>query len=196
MKLIHKFLAEIDARWKPAGGGPIRLKIIGSAALMLQADYERGTKDGDVLEADEITPAVREQLLALAGPKAALFQKYRMYVEIVTRAIMFLPQKPVFRPVPGLALSNFSVEVLDLTDVVVSKLKRLNQNDISDIEAMAQMRLLHHARLVERFEAAVDFHSTSAYAEDFPKCIANLNRIERDYLRVPESAIELPDWMQ
>lgn len=196
MKPIHRFLAEIDERWKPAGGEPIRLKIIGSAALMLQADYERGTKDGDILEAAEITPAVREQLLALAGPKSALFQKYRMYIEVVTRAIMFLPQKPVFHPIPEPAMRNFSAEALDLTDVVVSKLKRYNQNDAADAEAMARLGLLDHARLVERFEAAVDFHSTSAYAEDFGRFIANLNRVERDFLRVPESMIELPDWLQ
>lgn len=196
MKLIHRFLAEIDERWKPAGGEPIRLKIIGSAALMLQADYERGTKDGDILEAAEITPAVREQLLALAGPKSALFQKYRMYIEVVTRAIMFLPQKPLFRPVPEPAMRNFSAEILDLTDVIVSKLKRYNQNDAADAEAMARLGLLDHARLVERFEAAVDFQSTSAYAEDFGRFIANLNRVERDFLRVPESKIELPDWLQ
>lgn len=196
MKLIHRFLAEIDERWKPAGGEPIRLKIIGSAALMLQADYERGTKDGDILEAAEITPAVREQLLALAGPKSALFQKYRMYIEVVTRAIVFLPQKPVFHPVPEPAMRNFSAEALDLTDVVVSKLKRYNQNDAADAEAMARLGLLDHARLVERFEAAVDFHSTSAYAEDFGRFIANLNRVERDFLRVPESEIALPDWLQ
>jgi len=108
VKLIHRFLAEIDERWKPLGAEPVRLKIIGSAALMLQADYERGTKDGDILEAAEITPAVREQLLALAGPKSALFPKYRMYIEVVTRAIMFLPQKPVFHPVPEPAMKNFS----------------------------------------------------------------------------------------
>lgn len=196
MKLIHRFLTEIDERWKPAGGEPIRLKIIGSAALMLQSDFERGTKDGDILEAAEITPAVREQLLALAGPKSALFRKYRMYIEVVTRAIMFLPQKPVFHPVPDPAMKNFSTEALDLTDVVVSKLKRFNQNDAADAEAMAGMGLLKHRRLVERFEAAVDFHSTSAYAEDFRKFVANLNRVERDFLRVPESQIELPSWLE
>lgn len=46
MKLIREFLSEIDAHWKPIGAVPIRLRIIGSAALMLQTDYQRGTKDG------------------------------------------------------------------------------------------------------------------------------------------------------
>ncbi len=87
----------------------------------------------------------------LAGPKSDLFRKYRMYIEVVTRAIMFLPQKPVFRPTPAPAMRNFSAEALDLTDVVVSKLKRFNQNDAADAEAMARMGLLKHWLLVERF---------------------------------------------
>ncbi len=196
MKLIHSFLAEIDEKWKPLGGEPIRLRIIGSAALMLQTDYERGTKDGDILEAEEITHAVREQLLALAGPKSPLFEKYRMYVEVVLRAILFWPRGPVFHPVKELSLKNFTVEVLDVTDIVVSKIKRLNQNDVDDIKAMAEMNLLDHKKLVSRFKSAVDRFSTDARAEDLPKYIKNLNRIERDFLGVPESKIELPEWMK
>lgn len=196
MKLINKFLSEIDESWKPVGGEQIRLRIIGSAALMLQTDYERGTKDSDILEAAEITPPVREQLLALAGPKSPLFTKHRMYIEVVARAILFWPQTPVFHTARDLSLKNFTVEALDLTDVVVSKLKRLNQNDADDIEALAKKGLLNHTELVERFEAAIDFLSTSGFAEDFPKFIANLNRVERDYLGVPESKIEFPGWMQ
>ena len=196
MKLINSFLTEIDEKWKPVGGEPIRLRIIGSAALMLQTDYERGTKDGDILEAEEITPAVRQQLLALAGPKSPLFEKHRMYIEVVLRAILFWPQGPVFHPVKALPLKNFTVEVLDVTDVVISKIKRLNQNDIDDIKAMAGKKLLDHKKLVSRFESAVDRFSTDARADDLPKYIKNLNRIERDFLNVPESTIELPDWMQ
>jgi len=196
VKLIHRFLTEIDEKWKPVGSEPIRLRIIGSAALMLQTEYERGTKDSDILEAAEITPAIREQLLALAGPKAPLFVKYRMYIEVVTRAILFWPQAPLFQAVPDLPLKNFTVEVLDLTDVAVSKLKRFNQNDAADIAALASKQLLDHQKLVTRFKAAIDFHSTSGFAEDFPKYIANLNRVERDNLGVKESSIELPDWMQ
>jgi len=33
--LIKEFLTEIDARWKPIGGEPFTLQVIGSAALML-----------------------------------------------------------------------------------------------------------------------------------------------------------------
>ena len=55
MKRIHDLLSDVDRKWKPLGDEPVRLRIIGSAALMLQSDFERGTKDGDILEADEIT---------------------------------------------------------------------------------------------------------------------------------------------
>jgi len=196
VKLIRDFLSEIDERWKFVGGEPIRLRLIGSAALMLQTDYERGTKDSDVLEAEEITPAVKAQLLELGGPKTSLFEKYRMYLEVVTQAILFLPQGPVFHPVQNLALKNFSVEVLGVTDIVISKLKRLNQNDSDDIKAMVKRKLLDHGELVSRFESAVDMYSMDARAEDLDKYIANLNRIERDFLGMPESKIEKPDWMQ
>ena len=196
MKLINSFLAEIDEKWKPVGGEPIGLRIIGSAALMLETDYERGTKDGDILETEGITPAVCGQLLSLAGIKSPLFEKYRMYLEVVLRAILFLPRDPVFHFVKGLSLKNFTLEVLDVTDVVVSKLKRLNQNDVEDIKAMAGMSLLDHKKLVSRFKSAVDLFSIDARAEDIPKYIKNLNRIERDFLGAPESEIELPDWMQ
>ncbi len=65
MALIKEFLTEIDAKWKPIGEEPITLQIIGSAALMLQCDYDRGTKDMDVLEAKDGSPAVKEGLLAM-----------------------------------------------------------------------------------------------------------------------------------
>lgn len=196
MKLIRDFLSEIDAGWKPIGGEPICLRLIGSAALMLQTDYERGTKDGDILEAAEITLAVKAQLLKRGGPRTPLSKKFGMYLEVVQRAILFWPQGAVFHPVPDLALKNFSIEVLDVTDIVVSKLKRLNQNDSDDIGAMAAKKLLDHGKLVRRFKSAVDMYSMDARVEDLDKYIANLNRIERDFLGAPESKIEKPDWMQ
>jgi hypothetical protein len=53
-------------------------------------------------------------------------------------AIPFLPQVPLWHSMPKLSASlrHFEVEVLDVVDVIVSKLKRFNANDVSDIEAM------------------------------------------------------------
>jgi hypothetical protein len=66
---------------------------------------------------------------------------------------------------------------------------------MSDIRAMADLSRIDHARLLERFRSAVDVFSGDARAEDLPSYVRNLNRVERDYLLVPESEIELPEWV-
>lgn len=192
MALIREFLAEIDAKWKPIGGEPILLQIIGSAALMLQCDYERGTKDGDVLEAKDGPPAIKEQLISLAGKESDLHKQFRVHIDVVNRAIPFLPQQPVFHPLPSLPLRNFKIEVLDAVDVVLSKLKRYNSDDKNDIRAMADRMLFDHGRLVARFEAAADWFSMDARAADVPRYLKHLRAVERDILGIPSADIELP----
>lgn len=194
MALIKEFLAEVDARWKPLGGEPVALQIIGSAALMLQTDYDRGTKDSDVLESSGISEVVKAQLLALAGKETEIDKQFRMHIDVVKPAILFLPQRPIFHPASGMALGNFTIEALDVGDVVLSKLKRFNNDDVSDIRAMADRGLIDHRRLVSRFEAAVDWFSIEARLAEVSRYLKNLHRVERDILDVPESAIEIPEW--
>lgn len=197
MTPIEEFLTEIDRRWTPAAPGKIPLRVIGSAALMLQADYVRGTKDGDVLETEAITPAIKERLFSLAGKNTDLHKRSGMYLDVVTQALPFMPQRLVFHDIAKLkALKHFSVHALDIVDVVVSKLKRFSLSDSADIREMASRGLVGHKRLIKRFEEAVDRFSIDARIEDVPKVIKNLHRVERDYLRVPESEIDLPDWME
>jgi len=193
---IRQFLAAIDAKWKAVGGEPITLQVIGSAALMLQCDYDRGTKDGDILESKEIPPAVKTQLLALADKGTDLSKDFRMHIDIVRSAILFVPQRLIFHPVPDLRLKNFSVEALDVVDVAVSKLNRFNQSDKNDIRAMADRGLVDHKKLIARFEAAIDMFSTDARSEEFPHYIKNLRFVEKEILDVPSADIELPLWMQ
>lgn len=162
---------------------------------MLQADYERGTKDSDILEAAEITDPVKEQLLQLGGPGSDMYKRHRVYLEVVRRGIMLLPERPRFNPV-SLSLKNFRVEAFDIVDVVVSKLKRLNQNDMDDIGAMVRLRKAPRNPVIERFKSAIARMSISGYAEQIPQYIKNLNRVERDIYGSEETPIDLPDWMQ
>lgn len=192
MALIRDFLAEIDARWKPIGEEPITLQVIGSAALMLQTTYDRGTKDGDVLESRDGSPEIKKQLLALAGPGTKMHKQFRVYIDVVKRDILFLPQRPLFHPLPNLALKNFKVEVLDINDVALSKLKRYNSDDANDIRAMADLKLLDHKRLLAHFKAAADWFSMDARAPDVPRYLKNLHIVEREILSIPLSQIELP----
>ncbi len=197
MRAFDAFFKEIDATWQPVGAGKIPLRILGCAALSLQTDYERGTKDGDVLETDAVTPAVQQQLLGLAGPGTRLSVRHRLHIDIVHRGLAFLPHVPAWRPCVALnrELTHFEIELLDVVDVVVSKLKRFHANDVGDIRAMVDRGLVEHPRLIERFRSAVDVFSGDARASDLPRYVENLHRIERDDFDVPESDIELPEWI-
>jgi hypothetical protein len=192
--MIGDFFRDIDERWKPSGPDKIRL---GSTALMLRSNYDRGTKDSDVLETAQITKAVAEQLRALAGKGTDLHRRHRMYLDIVSAALPFLPQQPRCHPHPSLtaSLANFEIEVLDVIDVVVSKLKRFNPADQSDIEAMIDRGLVPHDALIERFNDAVDAFEMDARADDLPQYVRNLHSVERNIFDVSETAIELPAWI-
>jgi hypothetical protein len=191
--MFEDFLRAIDAAWGQTAPR-IPLRIIGSAALFLQTQYRRGTKDGDVLETDEISQATRAQLIALAGENTTLHKRHRVYIDIVGNGIPFLPRRPNYHFVPALStLVHFEVSVLDVVDVVVSKLKRFHANDQSDIQAMIDGEHVPHEKLIERFRTAVDWWTGDPRADQLPRYLKNLNRVERDFFGVAETSIELPD---
>jgi hypothetical protein len=193
LPVIEDFLHAIDVAWQPPEPAPIVLKLIGSTALMLQTDYLRGTKDSDVLETSELPTAARKRLLDLAGPGTALHRAHRMYVEIVGRALPFLPQTPVWHRVAELdSLVSIRIDVLDVVDVVVSKLVRFHANDIRDVEAMVARELVPPGRFVDRFRAAMDYLLGDAREGNLRTYVRNLHRVERDLLGVEETEIELP----
>ena len=197
MKQLRHFLRELDDAWKPLGSSRQTLPLIGSGALMLRTDYERGTKDGDVFQTSDITDSVKSRLLVLGGRGTPLHTRHRLYIDVVDNGLPFLPQVPVWHALSELnaTLTHFDVLVLDVVDVVVSKLKRFHANDRADISAMIERGLVTHDRLVERFEAAVDIWKDDARAEDLPQYVANLQTLERDEFFVPESEIDLPSWI-
>jgi hypothetical protein len=191
MSIIHDFFAELDERWS---GENAKLAIIGCGALMLQIEYERGTKDGDVFETIDLTRETQAQLLVLAGPGSAIHVRRKLYIDIVKNGIPFLAHVPRWhRVLPQLRC--LEIFALDVVDVVVAKLKRFNANDQSDVDAMIARDLVAHEKLIERFMAAVDEFSGDARAEDLPKYVVNLHRVERDMLGVDETEIELPSWI-
>ena len=196
MKNIEAFFLELDDKWPTKGGGRIRLSLIGSSALFLQTDYDRGTKDSDVLETEQLKRGAGVELTTLAGQGSALHRRHRLYIDIVASGLPFLPHPPIFHFLSiSKKLKHFDVHALDVVDIAVSKLIRFNANDASDIRAMVEIGAIKHRILIERFRSAVDSFSMDARVEDLPKYIANLHAIERDFLRVPETLIDLPEWM-
>ena len=198
MQQQHKELfAEIDRIWPLRAETKVRLSVIGSGALMLQADYERGTKDSDVFETTGLSSEIKEHLSRVAGAGSDLHRRWKLYIDIVANGVPFLPHVPIWHPVVALNRTSQHIELfaLDIVDVVVSKLKRFHANDQADIDAMVERNLVSHGRLIERFCAAADEFSGDARASELPKYIKHLHRVERDMLGVPETEIELPPWI-
>jgi hypothetical protein len=98
---------------------------------MLQSEYERGTKDSDVLETHDLTDEVKGELVALAGKDSEIYRRRRIYLDFVASALPFLPASPARRDATDLnaKLRHLSIEVLDVVDVVVTKLKRFSALD-------------------------------------------------------------------
>lgn len=197
MSLVEDFFQAIDREWTRAARPKVRLLVIGSGALMLQVRYERGTNDSDILETLDLSPETKQQLVSLAGPDTSLHKQCRLYLDVVGNGIPFLPAAARWCPVSALdgKLAGIELLALDVVDVVVSKLKRFNANDQADIDAMIQRGLVPHHKLLDRFRSAVDAFACDARAEDLPKYVEHLNRVERDMLDVEETDIELPSWI-
>ncbi len=191
---IVRFFQGIDESWTWPHDEKIPLRIIGSTALMLQVNYERGTKDSDVLETNELGQQTQERLIQLAGKDTKVFRAHRLYIDFVASGIPFLPHPPDYHLLP-LSLTHFELRVLDVVDVVISKLKRFSPNDLSDIRAMVEGDHVPHSILIKRFESAVDFFAGDARSEDLPKYIENLNQVERDLFGVEETVIDVPSWI-
>jgi hypothetical protein len=196
--VVELFFVEMDRTWRGARTPKIKLRLIGSTALMLQTSYARGTKDGDVLRTMAIDDTLKQDLLDHAGERTKLHTRHLMYLDIVENGVPFLPQSPVWHPMTELnaKLGAFEFEALDVVDVVVSKLKRFSANDRSDILEMIKRDRVPHDRLLERFRAAADAFAYDARASDLKHYVRNLHRVERDMLGVdPPTPIDLPDWV-
>lgn len=187
MAPVEDFFRELDSLWiEPPPR--IVLRIIGSGALMLQSGYVRGTKDSDVLETQDLTKLLQDRLLGIAGKETPLHHRRRIYLDIVDNGIPFLPRLPLWHAVEELRdLRHFDLRVLDITDVVVSKLKRFSANDIADISAMIDLDLVAHDQLIERFRSAFGEFSLDARASRLDAYVANLHRVERDYFAAGET---------
>jgi hypothetical protein len=48
MSLLDDFLGHLDREWAAAGEQPVRLRVIGSSALMLRTDYMLGTPETEI----------------------------------------------------------------------------------------------------------------------------------------------------
>ncbi|MFT5680958.1 MAG: hypothetical protein ACI8RZ_001864 [Myxococcota bacterium] len=183
---IEDFFNELDDQWPDIEDPPITLKVIGSTALFLQTRYQRGTKDSDVIETEQLDAEVREQLRVLAGPGSKMHRRHRIYLDVVSKGIPLLPPEPQWNHF-DLRLNNFTIQLLDIADVVVSKLKRFNTNDQDDIRAMVEDGKVDHERMVERFKEVIERYKFDGRAQHLERMADRLNMAERDWFLVDET---------
>ncbi len=197
MSQVDDFFRDLDRSWPLPAGAPITLRLLGSTALILQTSFQRGTKDSDILETDEITAEIESALLAVAGKDTDIHRRNRMYLEFLGSAFPFLPFDPLWHPVvpSGPDYQNFRLEVLDVVDVVIAKLARFHKTDRDDIAAMAELELIESQRFAERFRSAVQRWWHDSRADDLPQILRNFHQVQSDELFVWPSRVELPPWV-
>ena len=198
MSQVDDFFRDLDRSWPLPAGAPIPLRLLGSTALILQTSFQRGTKDGDILETDEITAEIESALLAVAGKDTEIHRRNRIYLEFLGAAFPFLPFDPLWHPVvtSGPNYLHFRLEVLDVIDVVIAKLARFHKTDRDDIAAMAERDLIEPQRFAERFQSAVQRWWHDSRADDLPRIVRNFHQVQSDELFVWPSRVELPPWVE
>lgn len=198
MSPVDDFFRDLDRSWPLPAGAPITLRLLGSTALILQTSFQRGTKDGDILETDEITVEIESALIAVAGKDSDIHRRNGMYLEFLRDAFPLLPLDPLWHPVVTSSPDylHFRLEVLDVVDVVIAKLARFHKTDRDDIAAMAALELIEPQRFTERFRSAVQRWWHDSRADDLPQIVRNFHQVQYDELFVGPSRVELPPWVE
>lgn len=198
MTRFERFLDDLDAAWTKALPTRLTFRVIGSTALFLQTAYERGTKDGDILGAahDGFDDTVCAELGRLAGIDSALFDRHRIYLDLVHSSLPYLPEDPLWHAFPG-PWRHIDTVVLDVADVCVSKLKRWVGSDREDVSQMIARGHLEHVRFVERFCSMVVKQAFDGRADDLlPRMVDRLHEVERDLFALDHrTTIDLPAWI-
>jgi len=121
-----------------------------------------------------------KRLRDMAGPDSALYQKHRMYLDLVSRNIPMLPPEPLWHGYVIDGLEHLEVRVLDIADVCVSKLKRWTANDRDDVEAMIDLGHFEHARVAERLREVVEAY-WHEYPDHLQRMVERFSQLERDW---------------
>jgi hypothetical protein len=193
VKPAERFLIDLASRWTHPSRPLVR--IIGSTALMLRTDFDRMTKDSDILDTPELDDETKQRLRDLGGKDTDLAKQRNMYVDFVPNGLPLLPHAPRWHRVilPG-AAATIAFDALDIVDVCVSKLRRFHGDDRLDIRAMIDRDLVAHESFVERFKNAIDDAQYTMGGAAVARCVEHFHDVERDVYGVEETEIEWTDW--
>lgn len=192
---VAEFLRAVDRAWLALEGEPrVRLDIVGGSALLLRTNYARVTEDVDVLEA-WLDPSLGERVNEIAGISSPLRDRHGLYVQRIAPGLPFLPRVPRWHVVElGLGLRHLDIRALDLVDVAISKLKRFDSRDESDIDWLVANEYVSLQDFRARFHLAYDDAAESSKEDLLERVVRHFNRVERDYFAASETPVEPPDW--
>lgn len=145
-----------------------------------------------MLETTELEGPIGVRLVALAGPGTRLHDRHGIYLDLVGVGIPFLPLEPLWHAA-DVRLNHFNVLVLDVADVLVSKLKRYVGTDREDIRQMIDGGHVDHARMLARLLDVIEWHKYDGRSDALPAMAERFNQVERDWFGVEETTIDLPD---
>ena len=154
------FLRELDAQLTQ----PTELHCLGGFVVSELYGLERPTADIDILEATKGTDSAT--LVQLAGKRSALHRRHKVYLDVVTVAIV--PEHYESRLV-DLATSGFRhlrLKAFDRHDLVLAKLARNTDRDREDVKRLARGPGLDVAVLRDRYARELRFQLGRPDRED------------------------------
>jgi hypothetical protein len=176
---VFEFLAKIDqhlGNHRTAPTEKFELKIIGKSALLLAGLVDTvGTVDIDSLgvegkQRDQATQVRIDLLLKEFGRIKQTIHGY--YLEFVSPAIVFLPQKPIWLSLEQ-EFAHLKVRFLDPQHVVASKLfsafsKPARKRDKQDIVAALDQGLVNFQTTLDIADQIFELHAMDGRSERFP----------------------------
>jgi hypothetical protein len=156
----RSFLLALDSQLK----GPTALHCFGGFIVAEYYGPMRPTADIDIIEA--VGAADLKELARLAGKASALAKEHRVYLDIVTVAVV--PEDYESRLIsiyPG-TFENLQLKAFERHDLVLAKLTRNGDRDREDVRRLAAGPGLDTETLKERYEKELRFQSTNTRRDD------------------------------
>lgn len=156
----HSFLAELDRQLN----GDVELHCIGGFVVTVLYDLKRPTSDVDFLSA--VPTSALDSLMTIGGEGSVLYKKYGLHLDKV--GIVNQPDNYTARLVeifPG-TYRHLRLMVLELYDLILSKLERNWQIDRDDIKQLALKVPLDVQKLSQRYEQEMRPYLANQERED------------------------------
>ena len=141
------FLREVDRALSRA----VMVHCLGGFVLAVLWGLPRPTGDVDFIEVDP--PDAASELLDIAGEGSELASRYKLHSHRAAVAESPEDYRSRLVKITPSGLKRLQLTALEVHDLVLAKLGRNSPRDRSDVEFLAQQRVLDAGLLKDRFEA-------------------------------------------